>query len=300
MSLKRSASITHSLEVRPSKRLRASSSKPQVSQAKTKEYTGPFKGFNRPKPSDITSFHSALASVYGRRIPPARSNRPVLDTLVGCILSQNTTNINSRRAMDGLRQGFPLSKGSGHVDWSAVRTADPRKVEALIKCGGLAKTKTKRIRIILNRLQKERGNVSLEFLRKWDRDAVFEELCSYPGVGAKTVSIVCMFALSIPDFAVDTHVFRYAQQMGWVPSPQERKVRNKTSLGSWPQITRDSTYMHLNALMPDNLKYSLHLILTDTKNGLPVHCPAQKVLSRSGTGVFVDKKPLASVVRDAK
>lgn len=204
--------------------------------------------------------------------------------------------------MDCLRQGFPLRNKSEYVDWSAVRTAAPKKIESLIKSGGLAKTKTQRIKIILNRLQKERGEVSLEFLRKWDRDAIFEELCSYPGVGAKTVSIVCMFALSIPDFAVDTHVFRYAKQMGWVPSPEERMARQKTGSSPWPQITRDTTYAHLNEIVPDSLKYSLHLILTDTRNGLPVHSPAQKVLevAKSGKVILVDRKPLASVVKDAK
>lgn len=293
MGVKRSASVSHSLVIRPSKRLRASPSQPQA-----KKYDGPFPDFKHPTRSEVISFHSELANVYGERIPPTRSKRPVLDTLVGCILSQNTTNINSRRAMDGLRHGFPLNKKSDHVDWSEVRRAPPRKVEGLIKCGGLAKTKTRRIQQILNHLHKERGEVSLEHLKKWDRDSVFEELTSFPGVGAKTVSIVCMFALSIPDFAVDTHVFRYAKQLGWVPSPKERTARQNKSMSFWPQITRDTTYEHLNAIVPDDLKYSLHLILTDTKNGLPVHSPAQCVLSRTGKRIFVDQKPLASVVKN--
>lgn len=296
MSLKRSASVSHSLQVRPLKRLRTSPSRPQVGKAKS--YTGPFPDFSHPTPAEVRSFHSALAKVYGERIPPEKSKRPVLDTLVGCILSQNTTNINSRRAMDNLRQGFPLNKKQNFVDWSEVRIAPQRKVEALIKCGGLAKTKTARIRSILNHLQKERGETSLEHLRKWDRDSIFKELTSFSGVGAKTVSIVCMFALSIPDFAVDTHVFRYAKQLGWVPSPEERKARQSKDLSPWPQITRDSTYAHLNAIVPDNLKYSLHLILTDTKNGLPVHCPAQKTLSRAGASILVDQIPLTSAVKD--
>eukprot|EP00746_Dinoflagellata_sp_MGD_P161808 gnl/MRDRNA2_/MRDRNA2_89089_c0_seq1.p1 gnl/MRDRNA2_/MRDRNA2_89089_c0~~gnl/MRDRNA2_/MRDRNA2_89089_c0_seq1.p1 ORF type:complete len:296 (+),score=31.34 gnl/MRDRNA2_/MRDRNA2_89089_c0_seq1:60-947(+) len=295
MPVKRSASISHSLEVRPLKRLRASSPR-----AKAKPYDGPFPDFKRPTPSEVRSFHSELAQVYGERIPPTQSKRPVLDTLVGCILSQNTTNINSRRAMDNLRNGFPLNKKDNHVDWSAVREAPARKVEALIKCGGLAKTKTQRIRNILNHLQKERGKTSLEHLRKMDRDSIFEDLTSFPGVGPKTVSIVCMFALSIPDFAVDTHVFRYAKQLGWVPSPEERTARNSAGSSTWPQITRDSTYEHLNAIVPDDLKYSLHLILTDTKNGLPVHCPAQRVLSKAGKRILVDETTLASAAKREK
>merc|ERR1712224_1092220 len=117
------------------------------------------------------------------------------------------------------------------------------------------------------------------------------------GSWAKTVSIVCMFALSIPDFAVDTHVFRYAKQMGWVPSPQERKTRQSKDFSPLLQVTKDSTYEHLNAIVPNDLKYSMHLILTDTKNGLPVHCPARKVLSKDGASILVDKQPLTAVVK---
>ena len=43
------------------------------------------------------------------------------------------------------------------------------------------------------------------------------ELRGYKGVGAKTVSCVLMFCLGRHDFPVDTHVWKIAIALGWVP-----------------------------------------------------------------------------------
>jgi hypothetical protein len=60
----------------------------------------------------------------------------------------------------------------------------------------------------------------------------------------------------------------------------------------WPVITRDSTYAHLDATIPDELKYSMHLILTDTEGGLPVVCPARKELGFDGRQITIDGEVL--------
>jgi len=110
----------------------------------------------------------------------------------------------------------------------------------------------------------------MEVLRKLDKEAVHMELERFQGVGKKTSAIINMFDCNNPDMAVDTHVFRYALQLGWAPSEKQRVSRNKGSGSPWPAITRDTVYSHLDATFPDNLKYSMHLILTDTEGGLPV------------------------------
>ena len=43
------------------------------------------------------------------------------------------------------------------------------------------------------------------------------ELRGYKGVGAKTISCVLMFCLGRHDFPVDTHVWKIAIALGWVP-----------------------------------------------------------------------------------
>jgi len=236
----------------------------------------PWTGFARPSPAEVTKLHTALAKHFTER-RPSRAGRksPILNTVVGTILSQNTTNTNSHRAFTQLMQKFKK--------WDAVRTAKPAAVEAAIKCGGLAPKKTVWIQHILRTLHKEHGKTSMEYLRKKTKNEVHAELCRFTGIGKKTAAIINLFDVGHPDMAVDTHVFRYALQLGWTPTDKERKAHNKKKIGKpWPVVTRDTVYEHLDSRFPDRLKYSMHLILTDTEGGLPVVCGSQHDLGFDG------------------
>eukprot|EP00927_Polykrikos_kofoidii_P047479 TRINITY_DN41656_c0_g1_i1.p1 TRINITY_DN41656_c0_g1~~TRINITY_DN41656_c0_g1_i1.p1 ORF type:complete len:357 (-),score=54.25 TRINITY_DN41656_c0_g1_i1:36-1043(-) len=250
-----------------------------------------FPGFPRPTARAVERLHAALAAQFGERQPPAgKPKRKILDTVVGTILSQNTTNVNSARAFRQLMRRF---KG-----WDAVRVAKPAEVADAIKCGGLAPKKTKWIQHILKTLQSERGKTSMEYLRKLSKEGVHAELERFPGIGKKTAAIINSFDVGHPDMAVDTHVFRYALQLGWAPTTTERQNHNSQKDATrWPVVTRDTVYAHLDATFPDWLKYSMHLILTDTIGGLPVVCGSQRTLGFDGDrGVFVDGQPLSKVV----
>lgn len=283
----------------PSRKRVATSAKTTVASKKTlskvlgvaKKGTeeSPYAGFARPNAAEVTRLHTALAKHFGARRPSKkRSRRQILDTVVGTILSQNTTNTNSHRAFCQLKQAFPT--------WEAVRKAKPSAVVKSIKCGGLAPKKTTWIQHILSTLHKERGKVSMEYLRKESKERVHEELERFPGVGKKTSAIINLFDIGHPDMAVDTHVFRYACQLGWAPSEKELSAHNKKAKKCgekhWPVVTRDTIYAHLDNRFPDKLKYSMHLILTDTEGGLPVVCGANRKLSFQGGKVMVDGKPL--------
>lgn len=251
----------------------------------------PFPGFNRPTPGEVVKLHTALAKVFGERRPSKRRpKREILDTVVGTILSQNTTNTNSHRAFQQLKEAFP--------SWEQVRVAKPSKVEAPMKCAGLAPKKTRWIQHILRTVHGERGRASLEYLRRMSKAEVHEELERFVGIGKKTSAIINLFDVGHPDMAVDTHVFRYALQLGWAPSDAERAKNNKGASREerWPQVTRDSVYAHLDAIFPDRLKYSMHLILTDTVGGLPVVCGAGNELRFQRGRVSVDGAPLSRKV----
>lgn len=248
----------------------------------------PFEGFARPTAADVTRLHTALAKKFGERRPRSKKQNDrgkILDTVVGTILSQNTTNINSHRAFLQLKKAFPT--------WDAVRTAKPAAVIAAIKCAGLAPKKTPWIQHILKTLFKERGVTTMEYLRKCTKEQVHSELERFPGVGKKTSAIINLFDVGHPDMAVDTHVFRYALQLGWAPTDKERAAHNKKpGVKKWPVVTRDTVYAHLDNRFPDKLKYSMHLILTDTEGGLPVVCGATKKLAFAGGKVSIDGAPL--------
>lgn len=254
----------------------------------------PYAEFARPDAAEVTRLHTALAKLFGERRPSKKAargesrGREILDTVVGTILSQNTTNTNSHRAFSQLKKAFPT--------WDKVRTAKPAAVELSIKCGGLAPKKTVWIQHILQTLHEEHGRVSMEYLRKETKERVHEQLERFTGVGKKTSAIINLFEVGHPDMAVDTHVFRYALQLGWVPTDKQREAHNKKAkkngLKPWPVVTRDSVYAHIDRRFPDKLKYSMHLILTDTEGGLPVVCGSTKTLAFDGSKVFVDGAPL--------
>jgi len=78
----------------------------------------------------------------GTLLERSGTRRTVLDSLVGTILSQNTTDVNSHRAFASLKAKFP--------QWADVLAAEPAEVVEAIRSGGLAETKTTRIQDILS------------------------------------------------------------------------------------------------------------------------------------------------------
>jgi len=57
--------------------------------------------------------------------------------------------------------------------------------------------------------------------------SVFEALNSLPGVGRKTASVVAGNAFGIPAIAVDTHVIRLSNLMGFVDSQNSEKIEER-------------------------------------------------------------------------
>jgi endonuclease-3 len=146
-----------------------------------------------------------LEREHGPR-PPARRRRDPLDELISTTLSQHTSDANSQRAFKALRRSLPT--------WEEVLAAPmPRLVEA-IRSGGLANVKAPRIKAILAQIHREQGHFDLRFLRDLPDAEARAYLARFPGVGAKTIACVMLFALGKPAFPVDTHVHRVAKRLG--------------------------------------------------------------------------------------
>ena len=132
-----------------------------------------------------------------------------LDVLIETILSQSTTNANSKRAFESLKQRFP--------DWELARRARISSIEAAIKSGGLAKQKSVRIKELLNEIHRRRGSLDLAFLKTAPLEEASAFLGSFKGVGPKTVACTLLFAFNRPLFPIDTHIFRIARRLGLIP-----------------------------------------------------------------------------------
>ena len=144
-----------------------------------------------------------LATEYGR--PALRPHHAPVDELVLTVLSQNTNDRNRDVAYFRLRERFP--------SWDAVREAPVEEIEDAIRPGGLAPTKSVRIKQILEAI----GEDDLSWLADAPLDEARAHLCALPGVGRKTAACVLLFSFGRPDVPVDTHVYRVGGRLGLWP-----------------------------------------------------------------------------------
>jgi endonuclease-3 len=154
-----------------------------------------------PRADRVRRIRDRLREAYG--IPGQRPHGRPVDELVLTVLSQSTNDRNRDVAFAGLRDRFP--------SWEEVRAAPVDEIEDAIRPGGLAPTKSRRIKEILEAIG---DPLSLD----WLADAPVLEgqayLCDLPGVGRKTAACVLLFSFGLRDVPVDTHVGRVATRLG--------------------------------------------------------------------------------------
>ena len=185
--------------------------------------------------AEIRRAFKCLEKAFGER--RWRRGRPALDQLIATILSQNTNDRNSSRGFERLRERF----GS----WDRVAAARRADIERAIRVAGLARVKSGRIKALLRDLRRRHGAYSIEFLRRMPDAEAMAYLCDMPGVGPKTAACVLLFSFGKPVFPVDTHIYRVAKRLGWVPDKADR--------------VRAQALLH--EIVPGEIVYPLHLLL---------------------------------------
>ena len=139
--------------------------------------------------------------------------------------------------------------------------------------GGLANTKSKRIKNILVSIKAQQGEISLDFMKKLHPDEVARKLLAYPGVGMKTARCVQLFSLGQAAFPVDTHVHRVTMRLGLIPQ----------------KATRNQAHENLGNIVPEKNMYSFHINLVNhgkkicrARNPMCSECPLSKLCPRVG------------------
>lgn len=292
----------------------------------------PYPDWPHPTPEECQEVNDLLSKVHGKVQTPTTIPAPsttvsgcgevpsILDALIRTLLSAATTSTNSSRAFKGLVEKFGLLQegiGKGSVDWDKVRRADVKDVFEAIKSGGLAVTKSKRIKEILDMVYEENKAcrnalvdakqdknadgpkgaenttedqkdaeiiradehvLSLDHLHTLSSDDALNTLIKYPGIGPKTASCVLLFCMQRPSFAVDTHVFRLCKWLNWVPPDK---------------ATRNTAYSHCEVRVPDELKYPLHQLLI--RHGKT--CPRCRAATGEGGGDWNKGCPIEHLVK---
>ena len=197
-----------------------------------------------------------LIATYGE--PKNAPDYDPLGGLVGTILSQHTSDINSERAYQQLVTTFPT--------WEEVRDAPTYQVAEAIRSGGLANIKAPRIQDALHTLteqrQEQEGTKSLpDFLynelTKRTPEEAWQYLRSISGVGPKTAACVLMFNMDIPVMPIDTHVHRVSKRLGLIG----------------PKVNADQAHKVFARITPPEWVYPLHVGLI--RHGRQV-CHAQR------------------------
>lgn len=182
---------------------------------------------------------TALQELYARYGEPTYDGPDdLLGVLVQTILSQQTTRQNCQRAFGQL-----LDKFAG--DWRRCQIAPRADLEEAIACAGLAKQKSTRIQALLARLEEERGDYSLEFLREMTPDDARDYLTSFKGVGPKTAAFTLMYAAGMALFPMDTHIFRICERLGWLDAGQSSKQAHR----------------RMEEMIPAGQHYAAHMVL---------------------------------------
>ncbi len=110
---------------------------------------------------------------------------------------------------------------------------DVKKIEKMIYKIGFFRAKAKNLK-----------NISKILIKKFNNKVpdTFEELTSLPGVGRKTANCILAYTFKKPAIAVDIHVHRISNRLGWVktkkPEDTEEELKKIIPKNQWINVNR--------------------------------------------------------------
>jgi endonuclease III len=129
------------------------------------------------------------------------------ELLIATILSAQTTDRSVNLVTPELFRRYPTAHD--------LAAADPAQVEQLIKPTGFYRLKT--MRIIA-------GSRALVELFGGEVPKTMEDMVKIPGIGRKTANVILGAGFDEPGFAVDTHVIRLTNRLGFVATRDPVKI----------------------------------------------------------------------------
>ena len=100
-------------------------------------------------------------------------------------------------------------------------------------------------RTLAVRIERDRGELSLDFLGSLPLADARAYLTALGGVGPKTAACVLLFALGMPALPVDTHVHRVSKRLGLIG----------------PTVSAEAAHAILEAAIPPAEMYDAHMLL---------------------------------------
>jgi len=130
--------------------------------------------------------------------------------LVGVMLSARTRDEQVLKLMPGFWKVFPTIE--------KLSKATTSEIESKINTIGMYKQKAKNLK-----------KMATDVVEKFDGKipSTMEELVTLAGVGRKTASVVLVCSFDKTAIAVDTHVFRVTNRLGWIKSKTVEDAERK-------------------------------------------------------------------------
>lgn len=168
-----------------------------------------------------------LLRILEQTYPDARcalNYRNPLELLVATMLSAQCTDERVNMVTPALFTRYP--------DAASYAAAEPAELEELIHSCGFYRQKAKSIRACCRRLVEEFGG---------EVPGEMEHLVTLPGVGRKTANVVLNEVFGQPAIAVDTHVLRTGNRLGWIstrdPVKAEFQLLDAVPKKWWGRVT---------------------------------------------------------------
>lgn len=174
--------------------------------------------------------------------------------LITTVISQRTKDIVTEQSAKQLFERFNTAK--------QLSEGEESEIARLIYPAGFFREKAKRIREIARIID------SLGYV-----PADLDSLLNLPGVGRKTANIVLAAGFNINTIAVDTHVHRIANRLGWVhtrkPEDTETKLKKIIPEEYWRRLNGTLVVFGQNICRPISPKCNI----------CPVnrYCPSRKL-----------------------
>ena len=178
-----------------------------------------------------------LIELHGEleRVP----RREPMHELISTLLSHRTTEAQEARAFDAMMARF----GS----YEAIRVAPFEDLVEAIGGVNWPEVKAGNVQKVLNRIQEERGELSIAFLDQLPTEDAQQWLLDLPGVGLKTATLVLLFCFGKAVLPVDTHLHRVSGRIGLIG----------------PKVSAEKAHRELLALLPadGHVLYNFHIAM---------------------------------------
>ncbi len=149
---------------------------------------------------------SRLFAFYGDVRPDLRYDN-IYQLTIAVVLSAQTTDKQVNAVTPALFSRYP--------DFTRLASSSLRDVMRIIRSVGFYRVKAKHIISLASMIEKTYHGRVPEGM---------EELISLPGVGRKSANVIIAMGHGRPAFAVDTHIIRIANRLGYIDSNDPRRI----------------------------------------------------------------------------